>query len=181
MNSSTNFSPSGPEMPPRLRARPILECLKRHEVRFVLIGGLASIHWGSPFPTEDIDITPQRSRENLDRLSAALTDLGARIRTLSEPEGLPFSHTGVSLADAAVWNLRTDYGDFDISFVPNGTEGFSDLDRDAESATVHGVEIRIASLADIIRSKQAANRPKDQRVLPTLREILASRNPRNRQ
>jgi len=44
---------------------------------------------------------------------------------------------------------------------------------------VHGVEIRIASLADIIRSKQAANRPKDQRVLPTLREILASRNPRN--
>ena len=33
----------------------------------------------------------------------------------------------------------------------------------------------IASLADIIRSKQAANRPKDQRVLPTLREILARR------
>ncbi len=33
----------------------------------------------------------------------------------------------------------------------------------------------VASLADIIRSKQAANRPKDQRVLPVLREILAAR------
>lgn len=35
--------------------------------------------------------------------------------------------------------------------------------------------VRIASLADVIRSKQAANRPKDQRVLPTLRELLARR------
>jgi predicted nucleotidyltransferase len=167
-------------MPPRLRARPILEALDRHDVRFVLIGGLASIHWGSPFPTEDIDVTPERSRDNLDRLSAMLTEIGARVRTASEPDGLPFAHTGESLANAGVWNLRTDYGDFDISFVPNGTQGYGDLIRDADQATLHGVEIRIASLADIIRSKQAANRPKDQRVLPTLREILASRNPRNR-
>jgi hypothetical protein len=35
--------------------------------------------------------------------------------------------------------------------------------------------VAVSSLADIIRSKQAANRPKDQRVLPVLREILASR------
>ena len=40
---------------------------------------------------------------------------------------------------------------------------------------VFGLVVPVASLADIIRSKQAANRPKDQRVLPTLREILASR------
>jgi hypothetical protein len=30
--------------------------------------------------------------------------------------------------------------------------------------------------ARVIRSKQAANRPKDQRVLPTLREILSNRD-----
>jgi len=35
--------------------------------------------------------------------------------------------------------------------------------------------VRIASLSDVIRSKQAANRPKDQRMLPTLREMLAQR------
>ena len=34
-------------------------------------------------------------------------------------------------------------------------------------------DVEIASLGDVIRSKQAANRPKDQRVLPTLRELLA--------
>jgi hypothetical protein len=157
----------------------ILEALSRHEVRFVLIGGLASVHWGSPFPTEDVDITPERSRDNLDRLSSALTELDARIRTQGEPEGLAFSHTGASLLDAQVWNLTTLYGELDISFVPNGTSGYEDLARDALPESLYGIEVRVASLADIIRSKQAANRPKDQRVLPTLREILASRNPRN--
>jgi hypothetical protein len=174
-----NFERSECPMPPRLQVRPLLECLERNRVQYVLIGGMASIHHGSPFPTEDVDITPERSKENLDRLSSVLTEIDAKIRTLSEPEGLPFSHNASSLADAGVWNLVTKYGDFDISFVPNGTEGYVDLIRDAEAATVHGIEIRVASLADIIRSKQAANRPKDQRVLPTLREILASRNPRN--
>jgi hypothetical protein len=164
---------------PDLRVEPILAALRRHEVEFVLIGGLASTHWGSPFVTYDIDITPERSRENLDRLSDALRELDARVRSQSEPEGLPFSHDGASLNDAEVWNLRTEYGDLDISFVPNGTQGFADLARDSSPQTIEGVEIRVASLADIIRSKQAANRPKDQRVLPTLREILASRNPRN--
>ena len=158
----------------------VLETLSRHEVRFVLIGGLASVHWGSPFPTEDVDITPERSRENLDRLSAALTELDARIRMRGEPEGLPFAHTGASLADAGAWNLTTEHGDLDISFAPNGTTGFDDLARDAQAERLYGIEVRVASLADVIRSKQAANRPKDQRVLPTLREILASRNPRNR-
>jgi hypothetical protein len=166
--------------PPELVARSILDALNRHEVRFVLIGGLASIHWGSPFPTEDMDITPERSRQNLDRLSAALSELDAKVRTSTEAHGLPFAHDGASLGNAGVWNLTTEWGDLDISFMPNGTEGYPDLIRDADTAQVYGVEIRIASLADIIRSKQAANRPKDQRVLPTLREILASRNPRNR-
>lgn len=40
---------------------------------------------------------------------------------------------------------------------------------------IRGTDVRVADLADIIRSKQAANRPKDQRVLMTLREILARR------
>ena len=157
----------------------ILAALDHHGVRFVLIGGLATIHWGSPFPTEDVDITPARTLDNLERLSAALTELDARIRVAGEPDGLPFSHTAASLADVGVWHLTTAHGDLDISFVPNGTTGFDDLDRDASRERILGVEVRVASLADVIRSKQAANRPKDQRVLPTLREILASRNPRN--
>jgi len=154
----------------------LLAVLHQHGVEYVLIGGMAALYHGSPFPTEDADITPRATAANADRLSAALNDLNARIRADAVPEGLPFSHDGTSLLDAGVWNLMTDAGDLDISFRPTGTEGFSDLVRDAESTVLFDVPVEVASLADVVRSKQAANRPKDQRVLPTLREILARRN-----
>ncbi len=163
-------------MPPESVPGPILAALERHGVSFVLIGGLAAVAHGSPVPTDDVDVTPANHRDNLTRLSAALTDLDARVRADGVDGGLPFAHDADSLAAVGVWNLVTRYGDLDISFVPSGTQGWDDLDRDAVTVSVYGVEVRLASLADIIRSKQAANRPKDQRVLPVLREILASRH-----
>jgi hypothetical protein len=59
------------------------------------------------------------------------------------------------------------------TFVANGTAGFADLADGALDMQISSIHVRVASLADIIRSKQAANRPKDQRVPPALREILA--------
>ena len=153
----------------------ILEVLHRNKVAYILIGGLAAVYHGSPFPTEDADITPEMDRRNLDRLAAALRELNARIRTDSEPSGLPFRCDAEALADGETWNLSTDAGDLDVTFNPSGTSGYRDLRRDATQAQLYGVSVRIASLSDVIRSKQAANRPKDQRMLPTLREILAQR------
>lgn len=161
---------------PPLDPAEVLATLNEHGVAFVLIGGLAAAVHGSPFVTFDVDVTPEQSSDNLERLSAALSALDARIRTQGEPDGLPFAHSGSSLGAARVWNLITRAGDLDISFVPNGTDGFADLIRDASPLPVDGVVVPVASLADVIRSKQAANRPKDQRVLPTLREINARRH-----
>jgi hypothetical protein len=153
----------------------LLEILDRYKVTYVLIGGLAAVYHGSPFPTEDLDITPRADRGNLERLAAALTALGARIRTAAEPAGLPFKCDAESLAACNTLNLTTDAGDLDLTFEPAGTAGYDDLRRDATRTDLYGVSVQIASLADVIRSKQAANRAKDQRVLPTLREILSRR------
>lgn len=147
--------------------------LHRHKVTYVLIGGLAAVYHGSPFPTEDADITPDADPANLDRLAVALRDLNARIRTESVPEGLPFACDAATLAGAGTWNLTTDAGDLDISFEPSGTQGYPDLHRDSSAAELYDTAVEVASLGDVIRSKQAANRPKDQRVLPALREILS--------
>lgn len=152
----------------------ILRVLVDHGVEFVVIGGLGALTHGSPFPTRDVDITPDRAMDNLQRLSGALSELDARIR--AGDESVPFAHDARSLADAGVWDLRTRHGDLDISMVPSGTEGFDDLIRDAQDVDILGITVPVASLADIIRSKQAANRLKDQRVLPVLRVILASRH-----
>jgi predicted nucleotidyltransferase len=158
----------------------ILAVLNAHGVRFVLIGGMAAIYYGSRHITTDIDITPEDSLENLELLSSALDELGARVRTQDAPDGLAFAHDGESLRTTEMLNLTTAFGDFDISLVPSGTFGYSDLAREAGDVDVLGVHVRIASLADVIRSKEAAGRAKDLAVLPELREILEARHRRDR-
>lgn len=153
----------------------LLGALDRHRVAYVLIGGIAAVAHGSPFPTEDLDITPASGADNLGRLSAALTELAAKVRSEDAPDGLPFAHDAQFLGTVQTWDLTTLYGDLDISFVPSGTAGYRDLSKSAEPTELFGLLVQVASLADVIRSKQAANRPKDQRVLPTLRDILAKR------
>lgn len=150
----------------------ILAVLQRHGVEFVIIGGLAAALHGSPFVTTDIDVTPRRAHKNLGRLSAALKKLEARIRTEAIAEGLPFDHDARSLANMSLLNLTTRFGDLDISIEPIGTTGYEDLVRDAESFELGGVRVLVASLADVVRSKEAAGREKDRLVLPTLRRLL---------
>lgn len=53
-----------------LRLRELLERLVRADVRFVLVGGLAVNAWGYMRATQDIDVVPDPSRENLARLDS---------------------------------------------------------------------------------------------------------------
>src|ERR1700733_11406392 len=124
----------------------------------------------APIPaTRDIDLTPETDPENLARLSLALKELGARIRTEGVPGGLPFSHDAASLAAAEVWNLICHDGEFHISFHPSGfAEGYAQLAVNAHRLRVGEVKVVVADLADVIRSKESAGRPKDLRVLPLL-------------
>lgn len=157
----------------------ILVALDACGVDYVLIGGMAATIHGSHHVTFDVDITPSTEPSNMARLSAALTLLEARIRTPHEPEGLAFGHTGETLAGMAVLNLVTKHGDLDISLVPSGTEGYDDLITSAVATDVGSATVWVASLDDVIRSKSAANRAKDNVVLPTLRRLreLLDREP----
>jgi hypothetical protein len=150
----------------------ILEALRRHDVMFVLIGGFAAAAQGSPLLTSDVDVVPATDRDNYARLSAALAELDARVRA-EGVEPLPFSHDADSLAAVGSWNLTTKYGDLDITALPAGTQGYADLRREALTITLRGVDVQLASLADIVRSKEAAGRDKDRRALPVLRELVA--------
>ena len=150
----------------------LLRALAARHVSYVLVGATAARLQGFPRLTADADITPARSRENLDRLANALRDLGARVYTESVPEGLPFSCDATTLARAKLWNLITDAGRLDIIFEPSGTQGFEDLARSALMFDVFGIAVQVASLEDILRSKQASRRPQDQQDVVLLREML---------
>jgi hypothetical protein len=162
------------------RPERILEILALHRVDYVMIGGLAAAVHGSDLVTGDLDITPATGDENLTRLSHALDDLNARVRTEVAPEGLPFVHDAQSLARATVWNLVTDAGDLDLAMLPSGTRGYDDLRRNAIAIEILGVPTRVAALADIIRSKEAAGREQDRAALPMLRRLQAEIERRDR-
>ena len=149
----------------------MLRVLAKHEVEFILIGGFAASAYGSPLPTNDIDIVPERDRGNLARLSKALKALNAKVRAAGT-EPFPFDHDADSLASSDIWNLTTKYGDLDITFTPSGTHGYADLKRDAIEVTIRGTTVKLAALVDIVRSKEAAGRDKDRRSLPVLRELV---------
>ncbi len=160
------------EEPYQLDPVGIIAALNRHDVEYVLIGGLAAMLQGSPYNTQDADITPSSGRENLRKLATALIELDARLRVANEPEGIPFDRSAEALEKASIWNFVTICGMFDLSFRPSGTEGYEDLTRDAVSLQLGPYLVQVASLADVIRSKEAAGRAKDLAVLPTLRAML---------
>ena len=150
----------------------ICEVLGEEGVEFVVVGGFAAVIRGSSLPTRDIDIVPSRAPDNLDRLGRALRRLGAKIRTEGEPVPAPMD--GPFLANMPLMlNLVTDHGEMDLTFTPAGRAGgFDGWRRDAtEEEVADGLIVVVASLDDIIDSKRAANRPKDQMALPYLESL----------
>lgn len=101
----------------------VVRILDEHGVDYVLIGGYAAQLHGATRPTTDMDITPDTALDNLGRLASALRSLGARVRVEGLPEGLPFNADARSLSAMRMLNLRTDFGDVDLTFHPAGTEG----------------------------------------------------------
>jgi len=149
--------------------------LARREVRYVLIGATAARLQGFPRVTAGADIAPARDHANIERLAAALRDLGALVYTEFLPEGLPFTCDAATLSRATFWSLITDAGRVDVAFEPYGTRGYDDLAASAVTFGAFGVEIRAASLEDILRSKEGSSRAQDRQDAAVLRQMLRRR------
>lgn len=162
---------------PGVDAVKMITVLRRHEVEFVVVGGFAVELWDVPVnPTVDIDITPERSRENLERLAEALNELRAAIRSGAESIPIPGGVTAELLQQMRVVNLITTAGPLDLTMTPAGTDGYRDLVEGAVEITYREVEVLTASLEDVARSKEAAGRPKDLKVLPAIYAYLRRRS-----
>ena len=136
-----------------------LQTLDRHGVRSVVIGGVAARLLGSPTVTRDTDICYERTPENLERLAAALEELGATLRGVDEE--VPFLLDAKTLAAGDHFTFRTVAGDFDVLGTPAGVEGFEELLQRAKPFDVDGITVLVASIDDLIRMKRAAGRAKD--------------------
>ncbi|MEM0961212.1 MAG: hypothetical protein AAGK21_01570 [Bacteroidota bacterium] len=143
--NATQFSPDTWEL---------LQLLSRHEVMYVIVGGEAVIHYGHVQLTGNIDVFCGTSRDNTDRLYAALLEFwGGDV-------------PGVDGAD----DLRP--GDQILQFgrPPNRIDLLTSISgvtfEDAWSAREcvvadDGTPVYVISRDQLIQNKEASGRPKD--------------------
>ena len=166
-------------MPPELsdeHVGEICRVLLDHNVRFVIIGGFATRLHGTGYATVDVDICPSSEDSNLVRLSAALSELDARLRVEGDPDGVSFDPHPDLLRQVTVMTLTTKHGPLDLAFAPEGfPDGYTSLTERSSTVVVAALELPVASLEDVVASKRAAGRPKDIVALPLLEAYLRRR------
>ena len=129
--------------------------LVRRGVRAVVSGRVAARLRGCPVAATVPCVVPDVSRSNLQALSLALDDMGARLRTPDGTGSLPFDRSATGLGDRPAWRLATAQGDVDIVFAPAGTGGFGDLATDASPVPTAAGALLVASVDDVTRQLEA--------------------------
>ena len=108
-----------PERP--LDIAKLIEVLARHEIDYVVIGGVATQVHGHRRTTMDLDLTPDPDPENLRRLGAALAELEARpLEPQLEQAEVPVADPERLAIAAIVPPLLTRHGQIHILREPKG-------------------------------------------------------------
>lgn len=138
------------------QAEEIRNIFSKHEVEYLFIGKSGAILLGYPDTTQDADLFVKKSVANGRKLALALREIGFNLTEdqMSEIErGKDFVQ------------LKNGPFDLDLIFAPDGIERF-------EQAWQRHIDVEgfpVCHLDDIIASKEAAHRAKDQESLPRLK------------
>jgi hypothetical protein len=127
-------------------------------VDYLFIGKSAAILLGYPDTSQDVDVFLPRSRENAERVLAAVAKLGFVVDPIT---------TVSILAGSEIVLLKGGPFALDLIHAPDGIESF----EAAKSRRILAGKFPIASLDDIIASKRATGRQKDQADLARLEQF----------
>ena len=146
-------------------ARPLLAEIGTllHEVKLeaVLIGNAAAALQGAPVTTVDFDFFFRDTSRNLAKLGTFAVHLDAVILRPYYPA-------------ADLYRVVREHDGLQIDFMAtiHGVRSFEGVRDRATLIEIEGASLQVASLADIIRSKKAARRPRDRAVLDILEQAL---------
>jgi predicted nucleotidyltransferase len=148
-----------------MNARPILEkiarALNKHRLEAVLIGNAAAALQGAPVTTLDFDFMFRKTPTNLRKLKAVARELGAVVFRPYYP-----------VSD--LYRIVNDDAGLQIDLMPriHGVRSFEAVRSRSTVVQLGRGTLHVAALEDIIKSKRAANRPRDRAVLPVLQATL---------
>jgi predicted nucleotidyltransferase len=148
-----------------MNAEPLLNKVARalavHRLETIMVGNAAAALQGAPVTTLDIDFMFRKTALNLKKLKAVATELGATILRPYYPV-------------SELYRVVNDDLGLQLDFMPklDGVRSFESLRSRAAEVDFAGHALKVASLADIIKSKRAAGRPRDLAVLEVLQRTL---------
>lgn len=161
---------------PRPEFRAILDVLARHEVDFVVIGGVAAVLHGAPVATFDLDIVHARDASNVRRLMSALREMGAYYRERPELRKLPDEE---HLAGPGHHLLLTGSGPLDVLGVVATGDAYQELAGHVTTLDLGGgLSVQVLDLDVLIVIKERLDRERDRAALPILRRTLREREDR---
>jgi predicted nucleotidyltransferase len=147
----------------------ILKILTKHEIDFIVVGGVCAVLHGAPVSTFDLDLVHSRSSDNLDRLILALRDLDAYYRGRGDQRLRPrLSH----ISSPGHQLLMTRFGPLDLLGTIGTGYSYDDLLEDTVELLVSGLKLRLLNLERLIEVKEETAQDKDRAVLPILRRTL---------
>lgn len=150
----------------------LVSILAKHEVEFIIVGGMAAVLRGTPVNTFDLDVVYDRGTANIERLLLALDELQAIVR--DDPRRLRLNES--HLLSAGHKLMETNQGPLDLPGTIEATAGFPELLADSDWVDLGVARVRVLSLERLIQIKQRLGRPKDQAMLPLLLATLDETN-----
>jgi len=142
----------------------VAKALRAAKLEAIVIGNSASMLNGAPVTTQDIDLLIRDTGPNRRKLARFAEEIGG---------SAPMPVSELSKVEWIEGRLAVPV-EIHYDRISGGLT-FSFLRSRAQHVMVGDEKLVVASLADIIRSKQAAGRPKDRAVLPILRDTLTVR------
>ena len=132
------------------RLQDVFKFFQQHDVRYVVIGGIASILHGVPRATFDLDILIEATPENTTRLLEALLDAGLGTAALTTVEDVLANEITI-FRDRVRLDVQTSTPGID----------FDKAWQHRKTVVYQGQAFFILSKTDLIASKRAAGRPVD--------------------
>jgi len=151
----------------------LLRVLAEHDVEFMVVGGVCALIHGAPVSTFDLDIVPERSVANVDRILRALLSIQALHRDLAggsiAPDPSRLRGSGHNL-------FITRSGPLEVLGTVGQGRDFAALASRSHPVDVgDGLTVRVLDLDALIEIKREVGREKDMATLPILVRTLAER------
>jgi hypothetical protein len=152
--------------PPTADLEALLRELGDAGIDYIVVGGVAAVIHGAPITTQDLDIVPRQTADDLARLLEVLGRLDARFRPVRPDRDL--APTADQLAGTGQLNLITKHGPLDVLLRLHDARGYDELVGVSTEIVDDGIRLRVINLDTLIEIKRSTGRARDALVIPLL-------------